>query len=343
MNYVTLGSTGLKVPRFAIGCMMFGAKSWRSWMLEEKDARPVIEKALDLGFTYFDTADQYSMGESERVVGKILRESARRDEVIVSTKAFTRMRDSPASGGLSRKHMFDAIDASLERLGLDYVDLFICHKWDYDTPIEETLETLNDIVRAGKARYVGASNYYAWQIAKALTIQEFTGWPRFVTLQNLYNLIDREDEREVIPLCEAAGIAMTPWSPLARGLLAGLHDPKYGKGSPRAEGDKKAKDMYGTEADGAIVARVIALAEDKGVKPSQIALAWLLAKSPLIVPVVGVESAGQVEDLAGVLDVMLSLDEIIHLEELYQAKSPFQDTLRDLPTGITPYMAMEKK
>jgi aryl-alcohol dehydrogenase-like predicted oxidoreductase len=340
MEYINLGNTGLKVSCLSLGCMMFGSSKWRNWVLDEADARPVIKAALDAGINYFDTADQYSMGASEEVTGRALRDMAKRDEIVVSTKVYTRMGDMPTTGGLSRKHIMDSIDASLKRLGLDYVDLFICHKWDYDTPIEETLEAMNDVVRAGKALYIGASNYYAWQLAKALYLSDHHGWTRFATMQNIYNLIDREEEREMIPFCDLEGVAFTPWSPLARGLLAGLHHPDYGKGTLRAENDKKVGTMYGSDTDLAIVDRVIKLAKARKLQPAQIALAWIMQKPKnKTIPIVGADSPEQLSDLIAAKDVTLSDDEIMGLEELYQPKKPFQDSLKGLPQGVTPYSA----
>ncbi|MCH7710035.1 MAG: aldo/keto reductase [Proteobacteria bacterium] len=221
MEYVNLGNTGLMVSRLCLGCMTLGTSEWRKWVLDERDARGVFKAALDAGINYFDTADQYSQGVSEEVTGRALRDMARRDEVVVSTKVATPMGEMPTQRGLSRKHIMEAIDASLTRLGLDYVDLYVCHTWDPTTPIEETLAALDDVVGAGKALYIGASNFTAWQLAKALFISDAQGYSRFITLQNIYNLIDREDEREMAPLCRDQGVAMTPWSPLARGFLAG--------------------------------------------------------------------------------------------------------------------------
>ena len=279
MEYINLGNTGLKVSRLSLGCMMFGSSKWRNWVLDEADARPVIKAALDAGINYFDTADQYSMGASEEVTGRALRDMAKRDEIVVSTKVYTRMGDMPTTGGLSRKHIMDSIDASLKRLGLDYVDLFICHKWD------------------------------------------------------------REEEREMIPFCDLEGVAFTPWSPLARGLLAGLHHPDYGKGTLRAENDKKVGTMYGSDTDLAIVDRVIKLAKARKLKPAQIALAWIMQKPNRTIPIVGADSPEQLNDLIAATDVTLSDDEIMGLEELYQPKKPFQDSLKGLPQGVTPYSA----
>ena len=322
MEYVNLGNTGLKVSRLCLGCMTFGTSKWREWVLEEDDARPIFKAALEAGINYFDTADQYSQGVSEEVTGRALRDMARRDEIVVSTKVYTPMGDMPTQRGLSRKHIMEAVDASLARLGLDYVDLYICHRWDETTPIEETLEALDDVVKAGKALYIGASNFAAWQMAKALFLAERDRLTRFVTIQNLYNLIDREEEREMIPLCLDQGVAVTPWSPLARGFLAGNRRRGGGGESARAQGDTKANEMYYGEVDFAIVEKVVEVAAARGIKPIQVALAWLLQKPGVTSPVVGVSKPGQLEDLAGTFGVELTAQEIAALEAPYRPK-PF--------------------
>ncbi len=320
MEYVNLGNTGLKVSRLCLGCMTFGTSKWRDWMLDEDDARPIFKAALEAGINYFDTADQYSQGVSEEVTGRALRDMARRDEIVVSTKVYTPMGDMPTQRGLSRKHVMEAVDASLARLGLDYVDLYICHRWDDTTPIEETLEALDDVVRAGKALYIGASNFAAWQLAKALFLADRNGLTRFVAIQNLYNLIDREEEREMIPLCLDQGVAVTPWSPLARGFLAGNRHRGGGGETARAEDDTKANELYYGEVDFAIVEKVVAVATARGVKPIQVALAWLLRKPGVTSPVVGVSKPGQLEDLVGTLGVELTDEEIAALEAPYRPR-----------------------
>ncbi len=322
MEYVNLGNTGLKVSRLCLGCMTFGTSKWREWVLDEDDARPIFKAALEAGINYFDTADQYSQGVSEEVTGRALRDMARRDEIVVSTKVYTPMGDMPTQRGLSRKHIMEAVDASLARLGLDYVDLYICHRWDETTPIEETLEALDDVVKAGKALYIGASNFAAWQMAKALFLAERDRLTRFVTIQNLYNLIDREEEREMIPLCLDQGVAVTPWSPLARGFLAGNRRRGGGGESARAQSDTKANEMYYGEVDFAIVEKVVEVAAARGIKPIQVALAWLLQKPGVTSPVVGVSKPGQLEDLAGAFGVELTAQEIAALEAPYRPK-PF--------------------
>lgn len=324
MEYVNLGNTGLMVSRLCLGCMTLGTSEWRKWVLDERDARGVFKAALDAGINYFDTADQYSQGVSEEVTGRALSDMAKRDEFIVSTKVNTAMGDMPTQRGLSRKHIMEAIDASLMRLGLDYVDLYVCHLWDPTTPIEETLEALNDVVGAGKALYIGASNFTAWQLAKALGISERQGYSRFITLQNIYNLIDREDEREMAPLCLDAGVAMTPWSPLARGFLAGNRKRGGGGATQRAEMDGKTQEMYFSEVDFTIADRAAAIAKARGVKPIQVALAWLLAKPGVTSPVVGVTKKEQLGELTGALDIALTAEEMAALEEPYLPKLPYR-------------------
>jgi aryl-alcohol dehydrogenase (NADP+) len=293
-------------------------------VLDERDARGVFKSALDAGINYFDTADQYSQGVSEEVTGRALRDMARRDEVVVSTKVATPMGEMATQRGLSRKHIMEAIDASLTRLGLDYVDLYVCHIWDPTTPIEETLAALDDVVGAGKALYIGASNFTAWQLAKALGISDAQGYSRFITVQNIYNLIDREDEREMAPLCLDAGVAMTPWSPLARGFLAGNRKRGGGGATARAETDGKAEEMYFSDTDFAIADRAGAIAKTRDVKPIQVALAWLLAKPGVTSPVVGVTKKEQLGELAGALDIELTAEEMAALEAPYLPKRPYR-------------------
>ncbi|MCH7710039.1 MAG: aldo/keto reductase [Proteobacteria bacterium] len=324
MEYVNLGNTGLMVSRLCLGCMTLGTSEWRKWVLDERDARGVFKTALDAGINYFDTADQYSQGVSEEVTGRALRDMARRDEFVVSTKVNTPMGELPTQRGLSRKHIMEAIDASLMRLGLDYVDLYVCHRWDETTPIEETLAALDDVIGAGKALYIGASNFTAWQLAKALGISERQGYSRFITLQNIYNLIDREDEREMAPLCRDQGVAMTPWSPLARGFLAGNRKPGGGGATQRAEMDAKTQEMYFSDTDFAIADRAGAIAKARDVKPIQVALAWLLAKPGVTSPVVGVTKKEQLGELIGALDIELTAEEMAALEEPYLPKRPYR-------------------
>ncbi|PJF38777.1 MAG: aldo/keto reductase, partial [Phototrophicales bacterium] len=287
MQYVNLGNTGLQVSRICLGMMTYGTSRWRDWILNEEESRPFIQRALELGINFFDTANMYSLGVSEEITGRALRDFARRDEVVVATKVFFPMGDKPNQGGLSRKHIMDAIDASLKRLGMDYVDLYQIHRWDYNTPIEETMEALHDVVKAGKARYIGASSMYAWQFAKAQHVAEMNGWTKFVSMQNHYNLIYREEEREMIPQCIDMGVAVIPWSPLARGFLAGNRTRDKGGETPRSRSDNYAHEMYYSDADWEIVDRVKQLAQAKGVAPAQIALAWLLHKPGVTSPIIG--------------------------------------------------------
>ncbi|NLE51436.1 MAG: aldo/keto reductase, partial [Chloroflexi bacterium] len=277
MDYVNLGKTGLKVSPLCLGMMSYGSSQWRDWVLDEDASRPLIRRALESGINFFDTADMYSLGVSEEVTGRALRDfAARREDYVLATKVFNPMGDGPNDRGLSRKHIFDAIDASLRRLGVEYVDLYQIHRWDYQTPIEEAMEALHDVVKAGKARYIGASSMFAWQFAKAQHTAERHGWTRFVAMQNHYNLIYREEEREMIPLCLDQGIGLIPWSPLARGFLAG-NRTRDGRGeTTRSLSDDYARELYYRASDFDVLDRVLALAEQRGVKPVQIALAWLL-------------------------------------------------------------------
>jgi aryl-alcohol dehydrogenase-like predicted oxidoreductase len=288
----------------------------RPWALSEEDSRPFIQRALDLGFNFFDTADVYSTGRSEEIVGKALRDFAPRDEVVLATKVHGAMGDSPNDRGLSRKHILSAIDASLKRLGMDYVDLYQIHRWDYETPIEETLEALHDVVRMGKARYIGASSMFAWQFAKALYTADLHGWTRFVSMQNHYNLVYREEEREMLPLCRDQHIGVIPWSPLARGLLTGKR-VRGGKETTRAETDGFSKRLYASDVDFAVADRVSEVAQARGLPNAQIALAWMLAKPGITAPIIGVTKMHHLEDAVAALDVHLSEDEARLLEELY--------------------------
>jgi aryl-alcohol dehydrogenase-like predicted oxidoreductase len=317
MNYVNLGGSGLKVSRLCLGAMTYGSPEWRDWVLPESEGRLFIRRALDLGINFFDTADMYSRGASEEVLGRALRDMARREQVVIATKVFYPMGDGPNDRGLSRKHIFDAIDASLRRLGTDYVDLYQIHRLDPETPIEETLDALNDLVRAGKVRYIGASSMFGWQFMKALALSDRHGWSRFVSMQNHYNLVYREEEREMLPLCRAEGIGVIPWSPLARGFLAGNRQPGGG-GTTRSKSDVFAHKMYYQESDFQIVERVVALASDRGVAPAQIALAWVLRQPAVTAPIVGASRMEQLEQAAGALDLVLTDAECRTLEELYR-------------------------
>lgn len=318
MEYTRLGNTGLKVSRICLGCMTYGKPTERwPWALNEEQSRPFIQKALELGINFFDTADIYSNGASEEVVGKALKDFAKRDEIVLATKVYNPMGPGLNDRGLSRKHIMSAIDASLKRLGTDYVDLYQIHRWDYDTPIEETLEALNDIVRAGKARYIGASSMYSWQFAKALYLSDLHGWTRFVSMQPHYNLIYREEEREMLPLCNDQGIGVIPWSPLARGVLT-RKPTKEGGETERARTDAFAKSLYSRDNDFAIAERVTEVAQQRGIPNAQIALAWLLNNPVITAPIIGASKPGHLEDAVAALSVHLSEEEKNKLEDLYQ-------------------------
>jgi aryl-alcohol dehydrogenase (NADP+) len=317
MQFVNLGCTGLKVSRICLGTMTYGSSKWRPWVLDEDASRPLIKQALEAGINFFDTADMYSLGSSEEVLGRALKDfGPARDKCVIATKVFYPVGDDPNQRGLSRKHIMHAIDDSLRRLGTDYVDLYQIHRFDAETPIEETLEALHDVVRSGKALYLGASSMPAWQFAKMLYTAEANGWTRFVTMQNHYNLIYREEEREMIPLCLDEGIGVLPWSPLARGLLAGKRRGE----TVRAETDTYGKQIYGeriSEADARVVERLESVAAQLGLVPAQVALAWLLQKPGVVAPIVGVSKPGQLDDALAALDVALTPEAIAKLEEPY--------------------------
>jgi aryl-alcohol dehydrogenase-like predicted oxidoreductase len=316
MEYVNLGSTGLKVSRICLGCMTYGSRKWREWVLDEPESRPLIRQAIEAGINFFDTADMYSVGVSEEILGRALKEfGPPRDRLVIATKVFNPMGDDSNQRGLSRKHIFHAIDDSLRRLQTDYVDLYQIHRFDPTTTMEETLGALADVVRAGKALYVGASSMWAWQLAKMLSLAGERGWPRFVTMQNHYNLLYREEEREMIPLCRAEGLGLIPWSPLARGQLA--RQPQAG--TVRSNTDEYAKSLYGgtAAADDKVIARVQTMAAAKGVPPARIALAWLLHKPAVTAPIVGASKPRHIEDAVGALSIKLTAEEIKTLEEPY--------------------------
>ncbi len=317
MDYVNLGQTGLKVSRLCLGCMTYGSKKWREWVLEEEESRPFIQRALEAGINFFDTANIYSKGVSEEIVGRALRDFAQRDEVVLATKLFNPMREDPNGRGLSRKAVMTEIDHSLKRLGTDYVDLYQIHRWDYSTPIEETMEALHDVVKAGKARYIGASSMYAWQFAKSLYTADLHGWTRFVSMQNHYNLIYREEEREMLPLCRDQGIGVIPWSPLARGFLAGNRD-KQGGETTRAKSDDYAKQMYYQEDDFSVADRLSEVAHSRGLPNMQVALAWVLSKTDVTAPIIGASKPQHLDEALGAISVKLSEDEIKRLEEPYK-------------------------
>ncbi len=317
MQYKKLGSTGLEVSELCLGCMTFGVpeRGDHPWSLPESQSRPLIRKAVDLGINFFDTANAYSDGTSEEIVGQAMKDFTRRDEVVIATKVFFRMSKGPNGGGLSRKAIFTAIDASLRRLGTDYVDLYQIHRWDHSTPIEETLEALHDVVKAGKARYLGASSMYAWQFGKALHLAQQHGWTRFVSMQNFYNLLYREEEREMLPLCADARIAVLPWSPLARGRLT----RDWSTETPRTRTDPYGKSLFAaTEAsDRKIVDQVAAIATARGVPRAQVALAWLLHKSAVTAPIVGASKPQHLDDAVAALELRLNETEIAQLEAPY--------------------------
>jgi aryl-alcohol dehydrogenase (NADP+) len=316
MEYTNLGSTGLKISRICLGMMSYGDPGWRPWILNEDDARPFVQRALELGINFFDTADMYSIGVSEEVTGRLLDEFAQRDEVVIATKVFFPMSDEPNAGGLSRKHILAGIDGSLRRLGTDHVDLYQIHRWDPDTPIEETLEALHDVVKAGKARYIGASSMFAWQFAKSLYLADLNGWTRFVSMQNHYNLTYREEEREMMPLCRAEGVGVIPWSPLARGLLTGSRSKDLSGDTARSGSDEYAAKLY-VEGDWSVVERVLELAKRREVGPAQVALAWLLHQEGVAAPIIGATKLHHLEDAVASVDLELSDDERSFLEEPY--------------------------
>jgi 1-deoxyxylulose-5-phosphate synthase len=317
MEYVKLGNTGLDVSRLCLGCMGFGDSSkWiHQWVLNEEDSRPVIKKALELGINFFDTANVYSLGTSEEYLGRALKEYANRDEVVIATKLHGQMHKGPNGSGLSRKAIMSEIDKSLKRLGTDYLDLYIIHRWDYNTPLEETMEALHDVVKAGKARYIGASSMYAWQFQKALHVADKNGWTKFVSMQNHLNLIYREEEREMLPLCREEGIGVTPYSPLASGRLT----RDWSETTQRSETDQIQKFKYDStaDADRVVVERVADLAEKYGVPRTHIALAWLLQKEPVTAPIIGATKISHLEDAIGALSIKLTTEEIAYLEEPY--------------------------
>ena len=318
MDYINLGRSGLKVSRLCLGAMTYGTSAWRPWILDEQESRPFIRRALDRGINFFDTADLYSGGMSEEVLGRALRDFAPRDQVVIATKVFYPMGDGPNDRGLSRKHVLHAIDASLRRLGVDYVDLYQVHRLDADTPIEETLETLHDLVRMGKVRYLGASSTPAWEFARALYVADRHGWTRFVSMQNHYNLVYREEEREMLPLCRAEGVGVIPWSPLARGFLAGNRRKADRGETRRAKVDAFAHELYYADEDFTIADRVVEVARERGVKPAQVALAWILRQRGVTAPIVGATRLEQLDELVDALDLRLSDEDCRRLEERYR-------------------------
>ena len=317
MDQIRLGASGLHVSRVCLGMMSYGNDSDRPWVLDERAAEPIVREAVEGGITFFDTADVYSQGASEVATGRLLRDLLPRDELVVATKVHGRMTPGPNGRGLSRKHILSAIDASLERLGLDYVDLYQIHRWDPHTPIEETMEALHDVVRAGKARYLGASSMYAWQFAKAQQVASRHGWTPFASMQNHYNLLYREEEREMIPCCIDQGVGIIPWSPLARGWLAGTRTRQGERRTTRAQTDAFQDQLYGRAGDFDVVDRVVEVAGERGVPAAQVALAWLLHKPGVTAPIVGVTKRDQLKDALAAAELTLSAAEIARLEAPY--------------------------
>jgi 1-deoxyxylulose-5-phosphate synthase len=317
MDQVRLGSTGLHVSRVCLGMMSYGNDSDRPWVLDEAAAEPIVRRAVEGGVTFFDTADVYSAGASEVATGRLVPKYISRDEVVIATKVNGQMTPGPNGRGLSRKHILSAIDASLQRLGMDYVDLYQIHRWDPQTPIEETMEALHDVVRAGKARYIGASSMFAWQFAKAQHVAARNGWTRFVSMQNHYNLVYREEEREMIPLCLDQGVGVIPWSPLARGFLTGTRTRSGERRTTRAETDKFTDSLYGRPEDFDVAERVAEVAAERGVPPAQLALAWLLHRPGVTAPIVGATKLEHLEDALAAAELDMSAEDMLRLEEPY--------------------------
>ncbi len=321
MKYTRMGTTGTQVSRICMGCMTFGNRDWVPWVLSAEDAGPHFEKAIELGINFFDTANIYSKGMSEEITGKWLRKLLpNREEYVLATKVFFPMSERKNDGGLSRKHIIAQCDASLERMGVDYIDLYQIHRWDPDTPLDETLEALDSLVRSGKVRHLGASSMAGWQFAKALFVAGVNGWHQFVTMQNHYNLIYREEEREMIPLCNDQGVGLLPWSPLARGFLAGTWKKDGGRETTRAKSDAFAEKMYGHDSDWNVLDALLAVAKARGESPARVALAWLLTVPAVTAPIIGATKIAHLEDLCQAVDIELSDDEVAALEKPYQAK-----------------------
>ncbi len=318
MEYINLGKSGLKVSRICLGCMTYGNPDagTHQWALREEESRPFIKRALELGFNFFDTANVYSKGASEEILGRAIKDFARREEVVIATKVFSKMREEPNGKGLSRKAIMQEMDASLKRLGMDYVDLYQTHRWDAETPIEETMEALHDLVKAGKTRYIGASSMYAWQFAKALYTADLHGWTRFISMQNQYNLIYREEEREMMPFCEDQKIGVIPWSPLARGFLAG-NRTKDGGSTSRSQTDGFAKRMYFQAEDFAVADKVTELAEKLGVPNTQVALAWMFSKPYITAPIIGATKMLHLDDAVAAATLRLTPEQVAELEKPY--------------------------
>ena len=319
MQYTNLGKTGMKVSRLCLGMMSYGSKTWREWILTEEEAKPFVRRALDAGINFFDTADVYSLGESEKITGNLLKFfGVKRENVVVATKVNGQMSDNINDKGLSRKHILDSIDKSLKRLQMDYVDLYQIHRWDYEVPIEETMEALNDVVRAGKARYIGASSMFAWQFSKAQYTAQRHGWTRFVSMQNHYNLVYREEEREMIPLCIDQGVGLIPWSPMARGFFAKNRTRGGGGETTRAKSDPFSNQLYFREEDFKVAEIANEVAEARGVTGSQVALSWMLNKPHIASPIIGATKMDHLDQAIAALDIKLSDEEIRRLEEPYK-------------------------
>ena len=318
MQYARLGDSGMIVSRIALGCMSFGSRAWRPWILEEDEAMPFFRRAAELGINFFDTADVYSLGVSEEITGKAVREFASRDEAVVATKVKMRMGPGPNRGGLSRKHIIQSCEASLRRLGVERIDLYQIHRWDAGAPVEETLSALDQLVRQGKVLYLGASSMYAWQLMKMLSVSERRGWARFVSMQNHYNLIYREEEREMMPLCAAEGIGVIPWSPLARGLLTGKRTRGARAASLRDANDDLAGELYDHETDRDVVDATVRVAGRRGDEPAQVALAWLLSRPAVVAPVVGFTKVEQMDSACAAVELALTGDECAELEAPYR-------------------------
>lgn len=321
MKYTKLGKTGLEVSKICLGMMSYGDPNWRDWILSYDEGKPIVQRAIEGGINFFDTANMYSLGVSEEHTGNYMREFFNsRDEYVVATKVFFRLKDAPNQGGLSRKHIMDSVDASLKRLGTEYIDLYQIHRWDYDVPIEETMEALHDVVKSGKVRYIGASSMFAWQLSKAQYIADANNWTRFISMQNHYNLVYREEEREMNPLCVDMGVGLIPWSPLARGFVAGNRTRDKAGNTARSKTDGFAHEMYYQDIDFDIVDRCKEIAEKYGKSSAQIALAWLLHKDGMTAPIIGATKITHLNEAMDAVDITLSDDDVAYLEELYQPK-----------------------
>jgi 1-deoxyxylulose-5-phosphate synthase len=318
MEYMRLGLSGLKVSRICLGMMSYGTSKWREWVLDEEDSRPFVQRALEQGINFFDTANMYSAGVSEEVTGRALRDFAKREEIVLATKVYFPYNDRPNQGGLSRLHIMRAVEDSLRRLQTDYIDLYQIHRWDYGTPIEETLEALHDLVKSGKVRYIGASSMYAYQFARSLYLADLHGWTRFISMQNHYNLVYREEEREMIPFCREEGVGLIPWSPLARGFLMGNRTPDKDGETTRARSDSYAHHLYYQPGDFEVAERVGEMAEKYGVSRAQIALAWILGRPGVVAPIIGATRMQHLEEAIASLDVELASEDVAYLEECYQ-------------------------